>query len=221
MSLDLRSRLSNTMKSNNYRPLVWLLFFGSVWGINEIVTGKALYEAHVPYSSVWLAAWGFLTLAVARGILNRPGYSSIIGGVAAMLRMVNAGSSVCHVLGIFLIGAAFDLAATLLVDNKRNIYLRSSLAGVVGAYGAYALFAFMATYVFHQEQWVRGGLPKVLDYVLIGGSLMALVSSVTVPLGYWIGRRGEIFVTHHSQWAYKGAAALTVIFWVLGGMARY
>jgi hypothetical protein len=209
------------MKSNNYRPLVWLLFFGSVWGINEIVTGKVLYEAQVSHSSVWLTAWGFFTLAVARGMLNRPGYSSIIGGVAATLRMVNAASSVCHVFGIFLMGVAFDLAATLLIDEKRKIYLRSSLAGIVGAYGGYALFALMATYVFHQELWVRGGLPKVLDHILTGGSLVALISSVTVPLGYWIGRRAEIFVVLRSRWAYKSAAALTVIFWVLGGIARY
>jgi len=34
-----------------YSPLVELFVFGSLWGLSEVVGGKALYEANIPNAS--------------------------------------------------------------------------------------------------------------------------------------------------------------------------
>lgn len=133
--------------------LIWVLFFGSLWGISEVVVGKHLFDADIPYASAWISAWAFFILAVARGGMNKPGTSTAIGGIAAVFRLVNA-SYVCHIFGIFLLGVAFDLAFSLLAKHRKTIHIRSSLAGVVGAYNGHLIFALFATYIIRNPFWV-------------------------------------------------------------------
>ena len=92
------------------KPLIWVVFFGSVWGMSETIGGEALYSANIPLASVWLSSWGLFLLAFARIQHNIPGSSTAIGGLAALFRLINAGPFICHLLGIFLIGAAFDVS---------------------------------------------------------------------------------------------------------------
>jgi hypothetical protein len=132
--------------------------------------------------------------------------------------LVNA-SFVCHILGIFLMGVAFDIAASILLKGDKKSFLRSSLTGTTGAYGGYALFALIITYVVRYEIWVVGGLPKVLDHVFLTGSLAAVVASVLVPLGYVLGLRIRIHTRLESRWAFSGSLIFAAILWILGRMS--
>jgi hypothetical protein len=113
-----------------------MFFFGSLWGLSEVVVGKQLFDANIPYASAGISAWAFFILAFARGVMNKPGTSTAIAGIAAVFRLVNA-TYVCHIFGIFLLGVAFDLAFSLLAKHRKTIYIQRSLAGVVGAYGGH------------------------------------------------------------------------------------
>lgn len=198
---------------------VWLLLFGSAWGISEVAAGGALYRANVGYTSVWMAAWGFFVLAAARGLFNKPGSSTAIGGVAALFRLVNAGPFLCHLLGIFALGLVFDAAATLLMKAERRVSYRSALAGLASAYGGYALFALVITYVVRYSYWTVGGLPKVLGHIFVGGSLAAVAAVAVVPAGYWVGLRAESLALRRPAWAYSGALIASVVFWSVGRLA--
>ncbi|NIM58972.1 MAG: hypothetical protein GTO16_08530 [Candidatus Aminicenantes bacterium] len=201
-----------------YVPLVWLLILGSLWGLSEVVAGKALYEANIPHASVYVSASGFFLLAVARGLVNKRGTSSLIGGMAALFRLVNA-SFVCHILGIFLMGVAFDIAASILLKGDKKNFLRSSLTGITGAYGGYALFAFIITYVVRDEIWVVGGLQKVLHHVFLTGSLVAVVAVLLVPMGYILGLRSRTYARLESRWAFSSSLIFAAIIWILGRLA--
>lgn len=201
-----------------YNPLVQLFVFGSLWGLSEVVGGKALYEANIPNASVYLSASGFFLLAVARGLFNKRGTSSVIGGMAALFRLVNA-SFVCHILGIFLMGVAFDLAASILLKGDKKSFLRSSLTGITGAYGGYALFALIITYVVRYEIWIVGGWQKVLHHVFLTGSLAAAVAAILVPMGYVLGLRSRTHARLESRWAFSSSLIFVVILWTLGRIA--
>jgi len=172
-------------KMQSYKQLVWLLFFGSLWGLSEVAIGGALFRENMPYASVWLSAWAFFIMALARGIINKPGSSTAIGSVAALFRFINAAPFFCHLLGIFALGVAFDMAATLLIKRNREISHRESLSGALGAYDGYALFALIITYIVRYEIWTVAGSAKVLHHIFVSGSIAALAAIVTVPLGYW------------------------------------
>lgn len=207
------------MKIQNNRQFAWLLLFGSLWGISEVVIGGVLYNKNVSYASVWLSAWAFFVLALARGVMNRPGYSTIIGVIAVLFKLINAPPFFCHLLGIIALGVAFDLAATLLIKHKPTISYRHILSGVLSAYSGYALFTLVITYIVRYKYWTIGGSAKVLDHIFVGGSFAALAAIVTVPLGYWVGVNGEILIQRRPRSAFISALAASLILWTLGRLA--
>lgn len=200
--------------------VVWLLFFGSLWGLSEVVVGEALYSANAPYASVFLTVWALVILSLGRGFLNKAGSSTLMGCVAALYRMVNAAPFFCHIWGIVFIGMAFDLASSLLMKEGRKFFLRSSLAGIASAYSGNALFALSMTWVFSNEYWFASGLSKVLDHVFINGSLVAVAASGVVPLGYWLGRKVDELSSLRKRWTYSTLTILVLGLWTLVRIVR-
>ncbi|MBC8359628.1 MAG: hypothetical protein H8E54_11875, partial [Candidatus Aminicenantes bacterium] len=117
----------------NFKNWVWLLLFGSLWGLVEVVVGGALLKDNMPYASVMLAAWAFLVLAVGRGVLNKPGTSPLIAVFAVLFKLANAAPFFCHLLGIFSLGLVFDIFSPLLMRGKRKVFYRNSLSGALSA----------------------------------------------------------------------------------------
>ncbi len=200
------------------RTLAWILLFGSLWGMNEVMTGEVLFRNQVFLSSVWLAAWAFFVLSVARGIANMPGTSAIIGAIAAGFRLVNGPPFYCHLLAIFLLGVGFDVAASLLLKKGTRSAFRQGLVGVLGAYGGYALFALIITYIVRYKYWVAGGSAKVLEYIFVDGSVAAVVLAFLVPLGYRAASIGWPALEKHPRWSSVAAAAGVIVLWILGQM---
>jgi hypothetical protein len=80
-------------------------------------------------------------------------------------------------------GICYDLFfAILRLKNK-------SLCAAAAAYLNYILFALLMAYVIRYEYWAQAGAGKVLNHVLVSGSIAALVCALLVPLGYRIGDR--------------------------------
>lgn len=193
-----------------------LLMFGSVWGFSEVFGGEFLYANDFAFASVWLSAFAFFLLGIARGLINVPGSSTVIGAAAALFKLVNAAPFWCHLLGIFFIGLVFDLAASAWMKRGEKAGLRTALSGIVGAYGGYALFAILITYVVRYEAWIAGGTPKVLRHIFVGGSLAATAAALLVTLGYKLGVRTETAAERRHGWAFAGSLAVLVILWTLG-----
>ncbi len=198
------------------RTWAWILLFGSLWGINEVVTGESLFRSQTFLASAWLAAAAFFILAIARGVINKPGSSCVIAGIAAGFKLINASPYFCHLLGIFLLGVAFDAAASLLLRGKGKASLRHSLVGVLSAYGGFALFALIITYVIRYEYWVMGGPAKVINHIFVSGSLAAAGAAFLVPLGHTLGSLGRPVLERHPRWSSAGAAAGLILLWTLG-----
>ncbi len=194
----------------------WWLLFGSLWGLSEVTAGGMLYASDVPHASIFLAAWALFILALARGIVDQPGSSTVIGAVATLFKLVNASPFICHLLGIFMLGVAFDAAASLIGRRGRRFSFRNMATGILGAYGGYALFAGLITYVIRYETWVQGGWPKVARHILVGGSIAALLAAALVPVGYILGTGSHRLQAQRSRWLYAGTVAGAVLLWILG-----
>lgn len=201
------------------RNWLWLFLFGSLWGINEVVVGSALSKNNIPHFPVLLTASAFIVLAMARGILNKPGSSTTIGGFAALFKLANAAPFYCHLLGIFMIGLTFDVFSSLLMRDERKFLFKHSLTGVLSACTNNALFAVVMTYIVRYEFWAEGGLPKLLDYIFVSGSLTALLAVVVVPLGFWIGVNSRALIEHRPKWTYAVTLLGIGFLWTLARIA--
>jgi hypothetical protein len=160
--------------------LLGVLFFSGLWGVSEAVLGDALYRAAVPYASVPLTAVAFVVLTFSRAYFPQTGTVTLIAALAMLYKFLNAPFFACHLLGILLIGACYDLFFSVFPLRKR------SFSAAAAVYLNYALFAVLITYVFQYDFWVQGGFAKVLGHIAVEGSLAALACAVLVPLSYHI-----------------------------------
>ncbi len=197
------------------KPFLWLVLFGSLWGLAEVVGGGFFYQTDIPLASVWLAAWGFFMLAIARGICDHMGTSTFVAAVAVFFRSVNASPFFCHLLGIFILGVAFDIVSSYVFKLKSIDSLKKSLAGIFSAYIGYASFAIVITAVIRYEIWIAGGFPKVMNHIFVGGSLAALLASAVVPIGYNMGQRGGALIFIRPRLAYTLGLLFLCILWSL------
>lgn len=199
----------------NPKNWLWLFLFGSLWGINEVVMGGVLSQNKVPHFSVFLAVIALFILAAARGIINTPGSSTVIGVLAVLFKLANAAPFHCHLLGIFITGLAFDVFASVLMKNEKTAPIRSSLTGILSVYSSNALFALVITYIVRYEYWTREGLPKVLSHIFVAGTITALLAAVVVPLGFRVGVTSGTLAKRQPRWTSTGTVVGIVVVWIL------
>jgi len=194
---------------------MWLFLFGSIWGINEVFLGEILYRNDVQNSSVILTVMALFVLAISRGMINKPGSSALIGTFAVLFRLANTAPSYCHLLGIFLLGATFDIFFSLLVKNKEHAPLRWGAIGMLSAFGNNALFALLISYVFRYEYWVAGGFSKVFQHIFLSGSIITVMAALLVPLGFFVGKNGGVLFDRRPRRSYAGIVLASIALWAV------
>jgi len=198
-----------------FKPVMWLFLFGSIWGINEVFLGEILYRNEVQNSSVILTVIALFLLAIARGMINKPGSSALIGAFAVLFRLANTAPSYCHLLGIFLLSATFDVFSSLLVKNKEQAPLRWAAAGMLSAFSNNAIFALLMAYVFRYKYWIAGGFSKLFHHIFISGSIITVIAALLVPLGFIVGKNGGILFERRPRWSYAGTILGSIALWVV------
>lgn len=196
------------------KTLLAILIFGSLWGCIEVFVGGALHDI-IPRSSVVPSILGIAVLASSLYLVKARGSATAISMVAMLFRLVNAGHYYCHLWAIFLIGVSFDIMVTIL-GNRWEKTKWQSLAGISIAYLSCILFSLSLTYIIQYEWWASVGLPKVLDYVGIHGSLVAVGALIFVPLGCRFGKSLMAFSNARQKPAFIGAMVLTLLLWLIG-----
>ncbi|MDY6914215.1 MAG: hypothetical protein SVT52_07160 [Planctomycetota bacterium] len=198
--------------------ILGILFFGSVWGISEVFVGEALYRTGFGYASVPLTVIALVVLSLAKAHLPQAGVSLAVGCCAAGYKCLAMFSAIaetpiytCHLLGIFLLGATYEIVFSLL--PRRN----KALCAVAATYGSYVLFALLITYVFRYQPWAAGGPAKVLRHILISGTLAAGGGAILVPptfrLAEAIGRKTVRPALLRPQLATVGLCLVTATLW--------
>jgi hypothetical protein len=206
------------MKSS--KNWLWLLALGSLWGMSEVWGGEFLYANGIPHSSLWLSAFAIFLIAVARGLVNVPGSTAALGAVASVFKLVNASPFYCHLLAIFLLGVAFDVAASALCRKEDHKFVRGALTGILGTFGGYASFALLITYIIRYEPWVHGGAARVIHHIFVAGSLAALAGTALFPAGLKIGSEAGKATVRKPVWSAAGAVATAALIWTIGRLVK-
>jgi hypothetical protein len=186
-----------------------LAVLASAWGLNELIGGE----------TVWLTGVALLLLAMGRALMNRFGISIAMAAIAVLFKSVNAAPFFCQLMGIAMLGIAFDLAATLLWRDGRKLFLRAAVTGAISAYLSCFLFVVSMVWVFKYRFWAEGGLERVGEYTLNSGSRGALTALVVVPVGLWLGRLLVRKAAGHPSLVMRSAWATCLALWVLGHFA--
>jgi hypothetical protein len=201
------------------KDLPWILFFGSLWGINELITGEFLSTREMKSTSLILTAIAVFILAVSRGLINKPGSSTIVGIIALLFKLVHVAPFYCHLAAIFILGFIFDLISSLLLREKTDSYFQQALNGSAAAFSNNAVFGILMTYVFRYKYWISNGNQKMIDHIFIEGSLLAFVSFFLSPLGFKIGVSLKKVSLKQPAWALALSSAGSIVIWIIGRFA--
>ena len=181
------------MKKNNVVIAIpAILFFGTLWGSIEASFGGWLYSQNVAYPSLYLITLAIGILAASKVFCSFRWSGTAIGAIAMLFKMVNIPFFACHLLAIFLLGFGYD-AACLLAGRYITGRARLPMTGLISAYTGRALFAVIITYVVQYQYWTAAGLPKVIDYVVLTGTVSALLGGFATVLGHDIAVRSRAF----------------------------
>ena len=194
--------------------LLGVLFFGGLWGVSEATLGDALYSGGVPQASIPLTVIGFAILTLAMAYFPRSGTATLIASCAMLYKFLNTPLFACHLLGILLTGACYDLFFNVAKIRSRR------LAAAFAVYGSYVSFALMITYLFRYEHWVQGGFVKLLEHVGMGGSIAALTCAAIAPATFRLGKEMTARAPGPFRWEAslrtRSIAGLTAALWLFG-----
>jgi len=194
--------------------LLGILFFGSLWGVLEASLGGYLYQNHIPYASIPLTIIAFIILTIAKVYFPKGYSATFIACVAMLYKFLNTPFFGCHLLAIFLLGLSYDLVSSLFKIKTK------ALIGLLATYLGYMLFAFTITYIFRYHYWIEEGLPRIVRYVGISGTLAALANFIAVPLSFNLGQSLKQRTINpfefKSRLATGSISLITFTLWLLG-----
>lgn len=198
--------------------ILGVVFFGSLWGISEVLLGGFLYRNHVSHASVPLTIIGFIVLTIAKIYFPQRTSATSIGSIAMLYKFLNTPFFACHLLAIFLLGLSYDLVHRMFKIKSKALF------GLIATYLGYMLFALTITYIFQYYYWTEEGLPRILRYVGVSGTLAAFANFIAVPLSFNVGhilkQKTINPFAFTSPLATGSVSLITLAIWFLG-VARW
>jgi len=198
------------------KSFLWILFFGSLIGLNETFLGAV----KMPYHSVVLSVITLTILSVARAQLPQKGTSLLIIIIALLYKINSEGVHscttnmlLCGPTALLLLGISYEGFASLFVSKKTIKYLSYALSCVITSLVAFSLFALMNTYIL--KSWDTS---RLTEYIFIKGSLTAIASSVLSLSGIFLinALKNKTF-TQFNPYVINGVlGSLILTLWLIG-----
>ncbi len=170
------------MKLSRLTPV---LFFGTIWGLSEVLLGNYLYANEIKTAAVYLNVIAIVLLSVSRYYVSFTGAAFLIGTIAMLFKIFHSPFFACHMLAIAMFAAGFEISAGLFLRKNASSLIRQTLTGATAVYLGFAIFTVVITFVFRYQYWIVDGAPnmvKITHYLLFAGTVVAAAAAVLTPL---------------------------------------
>lgn len=169
----------------NLTRLTPVLFFGTIWGLSEVLLGNYMYANEIKSAAVYLNVIAIVILSVSRYYVSFTGAAFLIGTIAMLFKIFHSPFFACHMLAIALFGAGFEIAAWLFLRKNASGLVRQALTGATAVYLGFAIFTVVITFVFRYQYWIVDGAPnmvKITHYLFLAGTVVAAAAALLTPL---------------------------------------
>lgn len=185
--------------------LGWVIILGSVWGLAEAGLGMALRSCAASVSGSLMTGVALFFMAAGWVVSRRPSGVLSMALVASLFKLFDAlflslpirhGAIGNPIFAFFMEAAAFILLVSIVKDQLARKPAGQAVLGAAAAVLAVNLFPLVKYATGVPACVVSGtGYPVSLYYVHVA----ALVSLVTVPLGFLAGAGIESYVSRPSR----------------------
>lgn len=171
-----------------YEKILLVLLFGSLWGALELFGRDFLRSIGMPHKSAVLFGLGIIVLYASKRVIHFPGSVVIMALIAGVFKSASARFFPCQFTAVLIDGIVFDAAYTLFKDRLDSKWIYRTIAAPIIVYIAFTGFALMAAFVLWGEgSWRGQGWPRVGEFLATSALAAAIVSMVTIHLGYLLG----------------------------------
>ncbi len=198
------------------RNFLWIIFFGSLIGLNETLIGSFSF----PYRSVILSSITLIILSLARLKIPKKGTSILIMLIAILFKINSSGVHscttnmlLCGPTALLLIGIAYEIFVSLFISKTTFKYLNLVLTCSATSIVAFSMFAVMNTYII--RVWDTS---RLFEYIFIKAILTAIISSAISMFGLYLVRtfEKEIFLRLNSLVINSILSVVIIAFWLFG-----
>lgn len=165
-----------------------ILVIGSLWGALELFGRDIMRAMGVPQKSALLFGLGIIILYASKKLVDFPGSVTIMAVIAGLFKMASSYFFPCQFSAVVINGIIFDITYLAFKDRLDASMVFRTIAAPVIVYVSYATFALFATYLLREGSWVERGWEGVVSYVRYDALTAALITIVTIHLGYYLGK---------------------------------
>ena len=204
--------------------LIWILVFGSLWGLSEVALGGALKAAAFPYRAGLLTGIGMgimgMALALSRKSLLPVGVGAVAVLVGLLVVPVLHVSAMCKAnssLALIIEAGSLSLAAGLITRKTGASVYGRMVTGFSAALLASAAFYFAGVH-FAPCAYLLSFTPG--SFVVKEGLVWAAFSGILLPIGYAAGERlaaSTFPAFNRRSWYYSGSAV--ALCWGISALA--
>ena len=208
--------------SNLTRLIIGVLVFGSIWGCLEATLGGFLNLIIFPNKGAIMSGIGMAIMGAALAIYRKPVMLPGIGIIAASYKWLNAWllfvppsavQIINPAMSIILEALSFSLVAIFLMNRmEKNIYIGVWAAVSAGFISAIA-YVYFAVYVTHSPIFARLGIKSIGEFIAGNGVIQAVFCGILAPLGYIVGKKLVVAMSHVSErkFVYYAISTTTVL----------
>ncbi|HEY5533612.1 MAG TPA: hypothetical protein VIL99_01530 [Ignavibacteria bacterium] len=203
------------------KNFLWILFFGSLIGLNESLIGSF----NIPYRSVILSTITITLLSIARQQIPKTGTSILVILIAVLFKINNMGFSTCTTnvflcgpSAILLLGIGYEVFASLFDKKITNKYLNLVMICGITSIVAFSIFGVMNTYILHS--WNTAMLSV---YIFARAPMTAIASSAMSIFVLYLIRtfRNENFARWNPYVINSIVGCMIIVFWLLGSFTIF
>jgi membrane protein DedA with SNARE-associated domain len=174
-------------RMTKYEKILVVVVLGSLWGAVELFGRDLLRAAGVPGKGALLFGFGVIILYASKRLVDVPGSVVVMAAIAGLFKTASSHFYPCQFAAVMINGIVFDITCSAFKGRLDSSAVYRTIAAPVIVYASYAVFAFLATYVLREESWVAEGWAGIRLYLLSSAVTAALISMVTIHLGYYLG----------------------------------
>lgn len=206
---------------NKLEKTILVILFGSIWGAVELFGGDILRAWGIPNRSSILFAIALLIIYASKSLANFTGSTILMALIAGAFKTASDNFYGCQVAAITIDATIFEIFYYALKTKLDRSFVARLISAPIITYLAYTIFAFFATYILRQENWVERGLPGIGDYLVTGALFAAIYSLIAIQIGYYIGAALKPFRSNLTDkiaiFSFRlAAAAIVLVIWIIG-----
>ncbi len=172
---------------SKYEKLLIVLLMGSLWGALELFGGDLFRSLGVPNKSAYLFGLGLIILYASKRLGGFAGSVVLMALICGLFKTASSSFYPCQFAAVMINGIVFDASYQLFKNHLNSSVTYRSVAAPVIAFISFALFAFAAVYLIREPNWAARGMSGIVDYLTLDALIAALVSIVTIHLGFYLG----------------------------------